>query len=70
MHELPILIVWQTTPHQKYRCPPYEMYGDLKPEHKEHPKVKAQRISRGLRLFITVDPYSSQNTDITVFSSL
>ena len=46
------------------------MYGEIKPEHEGNPEGRALGISRGLRLYITVCPDLSHDTDIINFEKL
>ena len=45
------------------------IYGEIWPEPEGNPEGKAQGISRGLRLYFTVYPNSSHNTDILNYNS-
>ena len=43
------------------------IYGEILPEHEGNPEGGARWISRGLRLYFTVYPNLSHNTDILNF---
>ena len=45
------------------------IYGEIWPEPEGNPESKARGISRGLRLYFTVYPDSSHNTDIVNYNS-
>ena len=44
------------------------IYGEIKPEPDGNPEAGTRGISRGLRLYLTVYPDVSHNTDILNFS--
>ena len=46
------------------------IYGKIEPEHEGNPEGGDQGISRGLRLYFTVYPDLSHNTDILNFKKL